>query len=62
MLFADQIAMILNIAIHDTLDDVHAVSHNTGHFACCENYVGSQRSQRTFWGVFGGRHHSQEGS
>ena len=33
-----------------------------GRLACCAHYVGSQRSQLTLWGVFGGRYHSQEGS
>ena len=35
---------------------------NSGRLACCAHYVGSQRSQLTFMGVFGGGDHSQEGS
>ena len=62
MLFANQIAMILNIDVRDTLHKVPAVSSNAGRLACCAHYVGSQRSQGTLWGVFGGRYHSQEGS
>ena len=52
MLFADQIAMIPNIDLHDTLKDVRAGSTLCRSFGTY--YVGSQRSQLTLWGVFGG--------